>query len=336
MGCCRLVLALVTAALAVIMTVLVETPVVTELPEPQGVPVAVGASLAASGGAAGAPEVAPHIGGEAARSAAPRMGSGGMFDRIASVYDSTNKWMSLGLDHFWRETLIGECMRLEPDDKVLDLATGTADVGILAGARLRQLGGGAAAAGSVLGLDPSAEMLRRGASKVELRGLEGVVRLAKGDAQNLTSVRGIDATGALAPPTAGVAAGSIDKISMAFGIRNVPDRDRALREMRRALRGGPSNRVCILEFAVPDGKTLLSQAARGFIAHAVPAIGWATTMGSGGEEYEYFQRSILEFPRPLDFARTMARAGLRVRSVTSFAFGAVHLYAAVPAAVTAR
>mmetsp|Transcript_24205 Transcript_24205/g.50312 ORF Transcript_24205/g.50312 Transcript_24205/m.50312 type:complete len:344 (+) Transcript_24205:139-1170(+) len=336
MGCCKFVAALAVVPLAVVLSALWETPVVTELPSQENT---AGTEHASSKG--GAPSAAADatagLGGEAASiEGAPRLGSGGMFDKIAFVYDSTNKWMSLGLDQFWRETLIQECMRLERNDRVLDLATGTADVSILAGKRLRQLSEGAATpADSVLGLDPSAEMLRRGVAKVELQGLEGVVRLVKGDAQNLTTVRGIDAEGTLASPTAGVASGSIDKISMSFGIRNVPVRARALREMRRVLRSRPSSRVCILEFALPDGKSLLSRIARTFITHVVPAIGRIATMGSGGEEYEYLEKSILKFPQPMDFAKSMAEEGLPVRSITSFAYGSVHLYAAAPAAATA-
>jgi demethylmenaquinone methyltransferase/2-methoxy-6-polyprenyl-1,4-benzoquinol methylase len=264
-----------------------------------------------------------------------KMGSGSMFDRIAFVYDSTNKWMSLGLDQFWRKTLIEECMQLERADMVLDLATGTADVSLLAGNRLRDLGRDAAANGAaVLGVDPSNEMLRRGVAKVESQGLKGVIKLVKGDAQDLAEVRGIDAEGKLDSPTSGVESHSVDKISMAFGIRNVPDRSLALREMRRVLRSKASSRVCILEFSLPDGSSFLSRLARKFITHVVPAIGRVATIGSGAEEYEYLERSILEFPQPSDFATVMAREGLRVRTITSFAYGAVHLYAAMPAHVT--
>lgn len=266
----------------------------------------------------------------AADTTAPKLGSGGMFNRIAFVYDSTNKWMSLGLDQFWRKSLVEGCLRLERDDQVLDLATGTADVGLLAGKRLLQLRDGSPAADSVLGVDPSTEMLRRGVSKVEVEGLKGVVRLVHGDAQNLTIVRGIDVEGSLSEPTAGVASESIDKISMAFGIRNVPNRARALREMRRVLRSRQSSRVCILEFALPDGQSMLSRIARVFIFHVIPFIGKVATFGSGSEEYKYLERSILKFPKPMDFASSMAREGLPVDSITSFAFGAVHLYAAVP------
>merc|ERR1712183_327604 len=109
--------------------------------------------------------------------------------------------------------------------------------------------------------------------------------------------------GTVAPPVAedGVQSGSVSKISMAFGIRNVPDRARAFREMRRALRPQSSSRVCILEFSLPNEDTLLSKAARKFITHVVPFIGRVATLGSGSAEYEYLEKSILEFPQPRDF-----------------------------------
>lgn len=260
------------------------------------------------------------------------MGSGGMFDRIAFAYDATNKWMSLGLDQYWRRTLIQDCMRLDRGDRVLDLATGTADVSLLAGERLRELAQGWSedSEHAVLGVDPSSEMLRRGVAKVQASGLSGTVRLVKGDAQDLSSLRNIDADGVLAPPASGVADESIDKISMAFGIRNVPDRAQAFREMKRVLRKKPSSRICILEFSLPDGEKFLSRVAKAFITKVVPFIGRVATMNSGSEEYEYLERSILKFPKPLDFAASLAREGLLVRSITTFAYGAVHLYTASP------
>jgi len=308
--------------LAVVIAVFFETPAVLELDE---------AMLAKHGSA----EISKDDVGSSADfgTAVPEgFGSGGMFDKIAFVYDSTNKWMSLGLDQYWRKALVGECLRLQQGDRVLDLATGTADVSLLVAGQLRDLGTTASDAPAVLGVDPSAEMLRRGVSKVEGRGMEGVVRLVKGDAQDLTSVRGIDAAGTLSEPTTGVADASIDKISMSFGIRNVPNRAKAFREMKRVLKEKDSSRVCILEFSLPDGEKFLSKVAKTFITQVVPFIGRIATMNSGSAEYEYLEKSILKFPKPVDFAASMAREGLFVRSITSFAYGAVHLYTASPAA----
>jgi len=310
---------------AVIVAVMLETPEVLlekDMPSLEAIEAATVAR----------PKVPSRSASKGSAAPGPRLGSGGMFDKIASVYDATNKWMSLGLDQHWRQTMVNQCMSLKRGDRVLDLATGTADVSLLAGARLHDLSElmAGVTAGAVLGVDPSTEMLRRGVAKVEERGMTGVVRLVKGDAQNLSQVSGIDAQGQLSEPSAGVATGSIDKISMSFGIRNVPDRAKALSEMRRVLRNKESSRVCILEFSLPSGQSLMSGLVRSFITYVVPLIGSVATQGSGSEEYEYLERSILEFPQPLEFAASMAREGLRTHSITSFAFGAVHLYTAYP------
>lgn len=319
-SCCRCSIAIAAVPFAVIVSVFLETPAVLELP--------------ADGSGLGTPEVAQSspsdVGGaegEFGKADPNGMGSGSMFDRIAFVYDSTNKFMSLGLDQYWRKTMVQDCLQLQGGDQVLDLATGTADVSILVGERLRELGSQGQA---VLGLDPSSEMLRRGVSKTETGGLGGTVRLVQGDAQDLTSVRDIDAQGAVSEPREGVGTASIDKVSMSFGIRNVPDRPKAFREMKRVLRKQPKSRVCILEFSLPDGEKLLSKVAKYFITNVVPFIGRVATMNSGGKEYEYLERSILQFPKPVDFAATMTREGLRVQTITSFAYGAVHLYSATP------
>lgn len=253
------------------------------------------------------------------------MGSGGMFDRIAWAYDTGNKAMSLGLDQFWRQTMLNDCLQLERGDRVLDLATGTADVAILQGQQLFKLGG--AGEGSVLGIDPSIEMLRRGVAKVENSGLPpGFVTLSQGDAQDLSAYTPLDSSGSTLKTVGSLQAGSVDKISISFGIRNVPDRVKALREMRRVLSKRPSSRVCILEFSLPSSDQLLSRVARGFITHGIPMIGKITTFGRGGDEYKYLEESITKFPTPQKFAALMTQEGLSVHNITEFAYGSVQLY----------
>jgi len=314
--------ALAMVPVAIIIAALLETPSVTSLsftPEELAAEISEGSNPA-------------PIGKTEVVKPAEGMGSGKMFDRIAFVYDITNKYMSLGLDKYWREVLVQDCLNLSEGDRVLDLATGTADVGILAGLRLQELAGSSKEKlpDSVVGVDPSSEMLRRGVVKVEERGLNGIVNLRYGDAQDLTSVRGVSAEGVLSAPLAGLADDSIDKISMSFGIRNVPNRTLAFREMKRVMRSNPSSRVCILEFSLPTGDKFLSRVAKFFITHVVPFIGNLATGGSGGDEYQYLERSILEFPQPKAFAASMTRQGLEVSTITSFAYGSVHLYTASP------
>jgi len=262
-------------------------------------------------------------------SSASGFGSGKMFDKIAFAHDLGNRWMSLGLDQFWRKTLLDECLELQPGDQVLDLATGTADVALLVGSKLREITSPQTKSASVVvGVDPSIEMLRRGVQKVQDANLEGIVRLHQGDAQNLSSVQSVMEYPAEAGSLRGLSTLSIDKISMSFGIRNVPDRGLALREMVRVLRKTDASRVCILEFSLPDGSSTLSKVAQFFIQQVIPMIGKAVTLGKGGAEYEYLERSIVEFPSPQDFASQMTQNGLPVQRITSFAYGSVQLYSA--------
>lgn len=321
--CWLYIFALFVIPLSIYVAVMIETPVVTQL-DPHNPPTL---SKKADAEVSEVQEET-HAPAEDFGVANASMGSGDMFDKIALSYDVTNGILSCGLHTFWRQRMMKDCMQLESNDRVLDLATGTADVSRLAGAALQELDNDVPA-DSVLGVDPSTQMLRVGLAKIQQAELGQIVRLVKGDAQDLNKVRNITWE-SIEDPTAGVATGSIDKISMAFGIRNVPDRALALREMRRVIRNEPRSRICILEFALPSGTTPLSQLARAFIKHLVPFMGKVATGGAGSTEYKYLERSILKFPQPLDFAAEMAQEGLGVQTITSFAYGGVHLYTAMP------
>jgi len=179
-----------------------------------------------------------------------------------------------------------------------------------------------------VGVDPSAEMPRRGVEKVKSAHLEALVHLHQGDAQNLSSIDSVMGSPVVAGALTGLETSSIDKVSMSFGIRNVPDRSLALQEMLRVLRKSDTSRVCILEFSLPDGSSTLSKVAQLFIHRIIPMIGQVVTLGKGGAEYEYLERSIVEFPSPQDFAAQMTQNGLPVQRITSFAYGSVQLYTA--------
>ncbi|XXT23580.1 bifunctional demethylmenaquinone methyltransferase/2-methoxy-6-polyprenyl-1,4-benzoquinol methylase UbiE [Sorangium sp. So ce429] len=226
-----------------------------------------------------------------------RAGSGEMFDGIAEKYDLLNRIISMGLDQGWRRRAVSS-LELTPGATVLDLATGTADLAI-AIARTHDV--------KVIGVDPSQGMLAVGRRKVEAAGLAGQVELEVGDAEQLQ-----------------LGDASVDAISMAFGIRNVPDRARALREMARVTR--PGGRVAILELSEPRGG-LMSKLARFHIHTVVPYIGGAI---SGRDEYRYLQDSIARFPPPDEFAEQMRGAGLRVLRVEPLTMGVVCLFVATP------
>lgn len=228
----------------------------------------------------------------------PSPGSGAMFDRIAQRYDLLNRLLSLGLDRGWRKQTV-RALALRPGARVLDLATGTADVAMAIARAYPQC--------SVVGVDPSLGMLEVGRRKIAEADLGARITLLAGDAQ------------ALELPDR-----SFDGVCIAFGIRNVPDRARALAEMARVTR--PGGRVAILELSEPR-RGLLAPLARFHIHELVPRLG---ALLSGSREYRYLQRSIAAFPPPEDFAEMMRAAGMDVLAVTRFSFGVCHLYVGTP------
>lgn len=229
----------------------------------------------------------------------PPLGSGGMFDRIAARYDAMNRVLSFGLDRAWRRRTV-RALQLGERPRVLDLATGTGDLAI----DIARMHPGA----QVIGLDPSPRMLAIAEAKLLRRGLVDRVMLVRGDAQQL--------------PYANC---EMDAATIAFGIRNVPDRPAALREMARVVR--PGGRIAVLELGEPEGG-LLGRAARFHCRHVVPRLG---ALLSGAREYRYLQRSIAAFPPAAEFARMMERSGLHVIDAAPLTFGVCTLFVATPA-----
>jgi len=220
------------------------------------------------------------------------LGSGAMFDAIAPRYDLLNRIISLGIDRRWRRLTV-DALRFRQDAAVLDVATGTGDLALLAARRQAW----------VTALDPSRAMLAIAARKAQARGLSARVDLVPGDAQ------------ALPFPDA-----SFDAAMIGFGIRNVPDRPRALAEMTRVLR--PGARLAVLELSEPRGG-LLGRLARFHVHHFVP---WIGGLLSRSREYRYLQQSIAAFPPPDRFCELMRDAGLRDVSARPLSFGVCHLY----------
>jgi len=246
------------------------------------------------------------------------LGSGAMFDRIARRYDFCNRVLSLGMDRGWRRRAV-RALELSAGGRprVLDVATGTGDLAIDI-AR-------ACPDAAIIGLDPSTRMLDIAAEKVARRGLAERVTFVAGDAQALP-----------------YGEGELDAATIAFGIRNVPDRGAALRELARVVR--PGGRVAVLELGEPTGDaapgaSLVTRAARRVIGgaarfhcrHVVPKLG---ALLSGPREYAYLQRSVAAFPPPAEFADLMRRSGLDVVGVTPLMFGACNLFVATPAGAT--
>ncbi|HTK28326.1 MAG TPA: bifunctional demethylmenaquinone methyltransferase/2-methoxy-6-polyprenyl-1,4-benzoquinol methylase UbiE [Vicinamibacterales bacterium] len=220
----------------------------------------------------------------------------GMFDAIAGRYDFLNHLLSAGIDRRWRRRAI-RSLALTGRERVLDLCTGTADLAIAA----RTARPGAA---RVLGVDFAGAMLAIGQDKIRRAALERTVTLVRGDATRVPA-----------------APGSIDAVTIAFGIRNVQDPAAAAAEIVRVLK--PGGRVAILEFAVPP-----SPVVRGlylwYFKHILPAIGRVVSRHRAA--YTYLPASVGAFAAPDEFVKILRHAGLREVSSVPLTFGIVFLY----------
>ena len=222
----------------------------------------------------------------------PVDGSGAMFDRIAKRYDMLNRLMSFGIDRIWRRKLLNA---LPKNGRILDVATGTADVAIAIADSNE--------ARNVIGLDPSVGMLEVGVQKVYNYGLQDQISLEVGDAQHMSY------------PDNHFAGSCIS-----FGIRNVPDRVLGLSEMTRVTE--PGGTVVVLELSEPKGG-IMAALARFHVHHMVPIMG---AIISGDKEYRYLQKSIQAFPDAPDFVKLMEEAGLTNVTAERLTFGTAHLY----------
>lgn len=215
-----------------------------------------------------------------------------MFDQIAEGYDRRNRLFSLDRDAGWRRTA-ARLARLHPGDTALDLCCGT---GKLAHELLRYVRPG----GRVIGVDFSSRMLEI-ARRVE-PGIEFVL----GEASSLPYPEG-----------------SIAAITIGFGLRNIVDRDAALREMLRVLR--PGGRLVVLELPPPPRGPLRLPYAF-YLERVMPAV--AGVLKPGEESaYRYLSASVQAFPRPAELALQLRAVGfdpVEVRRLT-FGIAAVHV-----------
>lgn len=218
-----------------------------------------------------------------------------MFDRISGVYDRMNRVMTAGLDQAWRARA-AERARLEPGMTALDLCCGTGDLTL-------ELAGRVGPQGAVTGADFSRPMLELAREKAEGHGVPQA-RFEWADALDL--------------PFEDEA---FDAVTIAFGIRNVPDVPAALREMRRALR--PGGRVLILEFSLPA-----NAAVRGsyllYFRHVLPRLGGMVSGDAAA--YRYLNRTVETFPYGEAFCALMREAGFVAVEAHPLTFGIATLY----------
>jgi demethylmenaquinone methyltransferase / 2-methoxy-6-polyprenyl-1,4-benzoquinol methylase len=220
-----------------------------------------------------------------------------MFDAISPKYDLLNRLFSMGVDQGWRRKVIRRVAQ-EPVAHLLDVATGTADLAILAAQKK--------AATRITGVDISEGMLAHGREKVKAKQLGDRVTLQRAD-------------GAALP----FADGTIDAITVAFGVRNFEDLERGLRDMARVLK--PGGRLFVLEFSKPRG-TIMGALFRFYFHRVMPFIGRLVSKDSAA--YTYLPQSVDAFPDGEAFVRILQNCGLREAKADPLTGGIATLYSA--------
>mgnify|MGYP001825581123 CR=1 FL=1 len=219
----------------------------------------------------------------------------GFFDSVASRYDIMNDLMSGGLHRLWKRRTV-EQANVRKGHVVLDLAGGTGD---LAKEFARLVG----PQGHVVLADINAEMLRHGRDRLVDAGVAGNLSIAQADAQNLP-----------------FADNTFDRITIAFGLRNVTDKDAALRSMFRVLK--PGGKLLVLEFSKPDDT--IKPAYDLYSFKVLPMLG--KLVASDSESYQYLAESIRMHPDQDTLVNMMQEAGFERVRYQNLAGGIVALH----------
>ncbi len=219
----------------------------------------------------------------------------GVFDSVASRYDIMNDLMSGGLHRMWKRFTV-EQAGVRRGQNVLDLAGGTGD---LARIFARQVG----ARGHVVLADINALMLQEGRSHLIDAGVAGNLSIAQLDAEKLP-----------------FASGSFDCVTIAFGLRNVTNKESALASMQRVLK--PGGKILILEFSKPA--EAIKPAYDFYSFKVIPLLG--KLIANDESSYQYLAESIRMHPNQDELLQMMEQSGLERCRYHNLAGGIVALH----------
>jgi demethylmenaquinone methyltransferase/2-methoxy-6-polyprenyl-1,4-benzoquinol methylase len=221
-----------------------------------------------------------------------------MFDNIAFRYDFLNRFLSAGIDITWRKKAIKQLSSLQPK-KILDVATGTADVALMTYDILKPI--------NIIGIDISEGMLNLGREKIAAKGLQNVIQLYQGDSEKI-----------------GFEDNSFDAITVAFGVRNFQNLLKGLQEMKRVLQ--PGGKLVVLEFSKPKNG-VFKQFYNLYMNVIAPSFG--KLFAKNKDAYQYLNDSVQAFPEGQTFLNIMHEAGFTQTYLKSLSLGICTIYCGV-------
>lgn len=223
-----------------------------------------------------------------------------MFQDIAFSYDLQNSVLSLRRDVSWRRVL-ARSIRASGKATILDAATGTSEVAIEICRQKPDV--------RVVGLDISSRMLAIGSEKVKARGMGDRIHLGLGDGRRLP-----------------FRDDSFLAVCIAFGLRNIDERNDVLTEFRRVLK--PGGQLLIMEFGYPDDP-LLRLIYEFYFNHVLPPLG--NRLSRTDYAYTYLVESVRAFPTQKTFLNEIGDAGFTNLEVTKLTFGIAMIYSGIKA-----
>ncbi|MEP6711940.1 MAG: bifunctional demethylmenaquinone methyltransferase/2-methoxy-6-polyprenyl-1,4-benzoquinol methylase UbiE [Ferruginibacter sp.] len=219
----------------------------------------------------------------------------GMFNDIACRYDFLNRVLSGGIDIRWRRKALAYLKQLNPK-KILDVATGTADVAIMASGLLKP--------DKIIGIDISEGMLDIGRKKVKKLHLENTIQLLNGDSETIN-----------------FETGSFDAVTVAFGVRNFQHLEKGLAEILRVLK--PGGKLVVLEFSQPSSPFVKSF-YNFYMKIVTPGMG--RLFSKNRTAYEYLDESIKKFPEGKKFIQILKSLGYLKTQSKTLSLGICSIY----------
>ena len=219
-----------------------------------------------------------------------------MFDNIAENYDFLNHFLSLGIDIIWRKKAIKELTEVKPK-KILDIATGTADLAIEAMSLKPK---------KIIGIDISEGMLKIGRDKIRTKNMSNIIELEYGDSEKISYDNN-----------------SFDAITAGFGVRNFENLSVGLSEIYRVLK--KDGKFVVIEPSIPKN-FFLKSLYNFYFKKILPLIG--KLVSKDNSAYNYLPESVDNFPQGKKFIDELNKVGFKDSKFKYLNFGIVAIYTA--------